>query len=98
VFFVDLVIHIFIITIDIHSQVCNNENKQERSILKIGDSASLTKAFSDEDARSFAEISSDKNPVHLVDEFASGTQFERCLVHGMLTAGLISVVMGTALH
>ena len=66
-------------------------------MLKIGDSAFMTKTFSDEDVRNFAEISGDKNPVHLDDEFASGTQFKRRLVHGMLTAGLISAVMGTEL-
>lgn len=66
-------------------------------MLKIGDSASMTKTFSDEDVRSFAEISGDKNPVHLDDEFASSTQFKRRLVHGMLTASLISAVMGTEL-
>lgn len=36
-------------------------------MLKTGDYASMTKTFSDEDARSFAKISGDKNPVHLVD-------------------------------
>ena len=66
-------------------------------MLKIGDSAFMTKTFSDEDVRSFAEISGDKNPVHLDDEFASSTQFKRRLVHGMLTASLISAVMGTEL-
>jgi len=66
-------------------------------MIKIGDSASITKTFSDEDVRSFAEISGDKNPVHLDDEFAAQTQFKKRLVHGMLTAGLISAVLGTEL-
>ena len=66
-------------------------------MLKIGDSASLTKIFTDEDVRSFAEISGDTNPVHLDDDFAAGTQFKQRLVHGMLTAGLISAVLGTKL-
>lgn len=66
-------------------------------MIKIGDSASLTKTFSDEDVRSFAEISGDKNPVHLDNEFAAQTQFKKRLVHGMLTAGLISAVLGTEL-
>ena len=66
-------------------------------MLKIGDSASLTKTFSDEDVRSFAEISGDKNPVHLDDEYAAVTQFKKRLVHGILTAGLISAVLGTEL-
>jgi 3-hydroxybutyryl-CoA dehydratase len=66
-------------------------------MLKTGDSASLTKTFSDEDVRKFAEISGDTNPVHLDDDFAAGTPFKRRLVHGMLTAGLISAVLGTKL-
>ena len=66
-------------------------------MIKIGDSASVTKTFSDEDVRTFAEISGDKNPVHLDDEYASQTQFKGRLVHGMLTAGLISAVFGTEL-
>lgn len=66
-------------------------------MINIGDSASITKTFSDEDVRSFAEISGDKNPVHLDDKFAAQTQFKKRLVHGMLTAGLISAVLGTEL-
>ena len=66
-------------------------------MLKIGDSASLTKTFTDEDVRSFAKISGDTNPVHLDDNFAASTRFKQRLVHGMLTAGLISAVLGTKL-
>ena len=66
-------------------------------MLKTGDSASLTKTFLDKDVRSFAEISGDTNPVHLDDDFAAGTRFKRRLVHGMLTGGLISAVLGTKL-
>ncbi len=66
-------------------------------MLKIGDSASLTKTFSDEDVRTFAQISGDVNPVHLDDEYAAGTRFGARLVHGILTSGLISAVLGTLL-
>jgi 3-hydroxybutyryl-CoA dehydratase len=66
-------------------------------MLKIGDSASLTKTFTDEDVRKFAAISGDKNPVHLDDEYAAQTQFKKRIAHGMLTAGLISAVLGTKL-
>lgn len=66
-------------------------------MLKTGDSASLTKTFLDKDVRSFAEISGDTNPVHLDDDFAASTRFKRRLVHGMLTGGLISAVLGTKL-
>ncbi|NQU30354.1 MAG: MaoC family dehydratase [Anaerolineae bacterium] len=70
---------------------------KEKTMIKVGDSASLTKTFSDQDVRSFAEMSGDKNPVHLDDEFAAQTQFKKRLVHGILTAGLISAVLGTEL-
>jgi len=66
-------------------------------MLQIGDSASLTKTFTDEDVRTFASISGDKNPVHLDDDYAAQTQFKKRIVHGMLTAGLISAVLGTQL-
>ncbi len=66
-------------------------------MIKIGDSASISKTFNDADVRSFAEISGDKNPIHLDEEYAAKTQFEKRLVHGMLTAGLISAVLGTEL-
>ncbi len=66
-------------------------------MIKVGDSASLTKSFSDEDVRKFAEISGDKNPVHLDDEYAAQTQFKKRLVHGMLAASLISAILGTEL-
>ncbi len=66
-------------------------------MIKIGDSASITKTFNDADVRSFAEISGDKNPIHLDDEYAEKTQFKRRLVHGLLAAGLISAVIGMEL-
>jgi acyl dehydratase len=66
-------------------------------MLNIGDSASRTKIFSDEDVRAFAQISGDANPVHLDDDYAAGTRFGKRLVHGILTSGLISAVLGTQL-
>jgi acyl dehydratase len=65
--------------------------------MNVGDQASLTKTFHDADVRTFAKISGDHNPVHIDDEFAATTQFEHRLVHGMLTAGLISAVLGMQL-
>lgn len=62
--------------------------------LKIGDTASRTKTFTDEDVRLFARVSGDDNSVHLDDAYAATTQFGRRIVHGMLTASLISAVLG----
>lgn len=66
-------------------------------MINIGDQASLTKTFTDEDVRSFAEISGDNNPIHLDDEYATSTRFGKRLVHGILTSGMISAVLGTQL-
>jgi len=66
-------------------------------MLKIGESASKTKTFTDEDVRTFAEISGDKNPIHLDDEFAAGTRFKKRLVHGILASGMISALLGMEL-
>ena len=65
--------------------------------IEIGMSRSLRKIITDRDIEMFAEISTDHNPVHLDDEYAQDTIFEGRLAHGMLTAGLISAVIGEQL-
>lgn len=65
--------------------------------LRVGDTAFLEKAFSEEEIRTFAKLSMDDNPVHLDPEFAAKGLFRRPVVHGVLAAGLLSSVMGTKL-
>lgn len=65
--------------------------------LEVGMSASYAKTITDADVVLFAGITGDDNPVHINEEFASQTQFERRIAHGMLSAGLISAVLGTRL-
>lgn len=43
---------------------------------------------------SFAEITGDKNPVHLDEEFASHTLFKKRIVHGMLSLSIVSSILG----
>ena len=57
----------------------------------------IRKIITDKDIELFAEISTDHNPVHLDDEYARDTIFEGRIAHGMLTAGLISAVIGEQL-
>lgn len=64
---------------------------------QIGQKASLEKVFSDDDVKMFAQISLDKNPVHLDDEYAKKTMFKDRIVHGFLTGSLISAIVGTVL-
>ena len=64
---------------------------------KVGDAATRTKTITDEDVRAFAELSGDRNPVHLDDEYASGTRFGRRIAHGMLAASLVSATLANEL-
>lgn len=57
----------------------------------------LRKVVTDEDIEMFAQVSTDHNPVHLDDSYAQDTIFEGRIAHGMLTAGLISAVIGEQL-
>ncbi len=65
--------------------------------LEIGMTRHLRKTVTDRDIELFAEVSTDRNPVHLDDDYARDTIFEGRIAHGMLTAGLISAVIGEQL-
>jgi len=61
----------------------------------IGDNASLSKTVTQADIEAFAAITLDSNPVHLDEDYAASTIFKGRIAHGMLSAGLISAVIGT---
>ena len=65
--------------------------------LEIGMARSLRKTVTDRDIELFAEASTDRNPVHLDEAYAQDTIFQGRIAHGMLTAGLISAVIGEQL-
>lgn len=65
--------------------------------LTVGMERSLAKAIGDHEIILFAEASSDRNPVHLDDGYARDTPFQGRIAHGMLTASLISAVIGEQL-
>lgn len=65
--------------------------------LEIGMMRFLQKQVTDHDIALFAEVSTDRNPVHLDDAYARETMFHGRIAHGMLTAGLISAVIGEQL-
>ena len=59
--------------------------------------ASFTKTFTEEDVRHFIEITGDTNPLHVDDAFAATTQFGRRVLHGMLSASILSTMVGMRL-
>ena len=66
-------------------------------MFKVGDIAEMTKVFTEEDVYLFAGITGDRNPVHVSKEYAAATRFGERIVHGVLTAGLVSAVLGMKL-
>lgn len=66
----------------------------DRDALAIGQSAERTFSVTDERVRAFAEVSEDRNPVHLDEAYAARTMFRGRVAHGMLLGGFISAVLG----
>lgn len=65
--------------------------------IHVGDKASLSKTISEHDVYAFAGVTGDFNPVHVNAEFAKNSLFKQRIAHGMISAGLISAVLGTEL-
>lgn len=65
--------------------------------LTIGMQEVLKKHVSSSDVVGFAEVSGDRNPIHLSEHFAARTPFKTRIAHGLYTASLISAVLGTRL-
>jgi 3-hydroxybutyryl-CoA dehydratase len=65
--------------------------------LELGMEASVQKVVTENDIVAFAEITGDKNPVHLDAAYAAQTMFKERIAHGMLTASYISTVFGMQL-
>jgi 3-hydroxybutyryl-CoA dehydratase len=65
--------------------------------LSVGMTESLSKTISSSDVVGFAEVTGDRNPIHLSEHFAAKTRFGTRIAHGLYTASLISAVLGTRL-
>ena len=65
--------------------------------LKVGMKAEVSKTITETDVVLYAGITLDVNPAHLNEEHAKKTMFKHRIAHGMLTAGLVSAVLGTKL-
>ncbi|MEM9319969.1 MAG: MaoC family dehydratase [Pseudomonadota bacterium] len=65
--------------------------------LSVGMMRYVEKLVTDRDIELFAEVSTDHNPVHMDEDFARDTIFQGRIAHGMLSAGLISAVIGEQL-
>jgi 3-hydroxybutyryl-CoA dehydratase len=62
--------------------------------IRIGDKAYFQKTVAETDVYLYAGITGDINPAHVNEEASKNTMFKGRIAHGMLTAGLISAVLG----
>lgn len=71
--------------------------RKGRTIDQIGDNEVFEHRFTVTEAmiNEFAAATGDNNPLHLDAEYAAGTIFKQRVAHGMLTAGILSGVLGT---
>ncbi|GAB1609577.1 uncharacterized protein LOC115217442 [Argonauta hians] len=63
----------------------------------VGDSASLSRTFTQYHLKTIADLTFDFNPIHVDPEYAKTTRFKQCIVHGVLINGLVSAVIATHL-
>lgn len=59
-----------------------------------GDEVQFSKTIAPEDVEAFARLSGNHNPLHMDEQFAARTHFQRRVVHGMLIANYVSALIG----
>ena len=62
--------------------------------MQVGHVARYSKLIGEQDVSDFAEISGDRNPIHIDAEYAKQTLFKQRIAHGALLVGLISKILG----
>jgi len=65
--------------------------------IKVGMEASYSQTVTDSDIKTFAGLSGDHNPVHVSDEYAKNSRWERRIAHGLISASFFSGLLGTKL-
>src|ERR1700749_3334487 len=65
--------------------------------LSLGMTETRKKTINSSDVVGFAEVTGDRNPIHLSEHFAARTSFGKRIAHGLYTASLISALLGTRL-
>lgn len=61
---------------------------------EIGERAAVTRMITENDVALFAGLSGDHNPIHLDEEYAAQSPFGGRIAHGLLTASLLSALLG----
>jgi 3-hydroxybutyryl-CoA dehydratase len=75
----------------------SEETKNPTPLPAVGARATHVRTITDADIVRFAEVSGDRNPVHLDAAYAARSPFGGRVAHGFLTGSLISAVIGMEL-
>lgn len=73
------------------------ETKNPAPLPAVGARATRVRTITDSDIVRFAEVSGDRNPVHLDEAYAARSLFGQRVAHGFLTGSMISAVIGMEL-
>lgn len=65
--------------------------------MSVGMTHQTEHVITEKDIELFAEVSGDRNPLHMDEEFAKKTPFGQRIAHGALTASYISGILGNDL-
>lgn len=65
--------------------------------ISVGDEASFQVKITEEMINQYAALSTDINPIHLLEDYAKESIFKERVAHGMLICSYISAVLGTKL-
>lgn len=68
-----------------------------RHSFSVGETATRKRTVTASDIEAFAKLTRDFNPIHTDPDYAKTTRFGQCIAHGMLTASLVSSVLGVEL-
>jgi 3-hydroxybutyryl-CoA dehydratase len=75
----------------------NPQNGYDIEDIAVGMGAEIAKTITEADILLFSAVSTDTNAVHLDEEYGKTTIFGGRIAHGMLSASLLSAVLGTRL-
>ena len=69
-------------------------SETNNNLLQVGDTYTHTFLFTQEQVVQFAELTGDKNPLHLDAEYAATTIFKQPIIHGLFGMSVFSKIMG----
>ena len=75
----------------------NIENRKTIFDFNVNEKASISKLVEKEIVNKLADVSGDRNPIHLDEKYAEKGPFKKCIAHGLFCIGMISNLIGNVL-